>query len=113
MGACPQRPGNISARANAIGFAEHRISETVANLNASKSRSIGIVLDAANCWLQSGESPQHGAAGMQHAIVHVHVKDLRKCGDRWVPVLNGQGTFPLEQMRLALRSIGSRKPWRI
>jgi sugar phosphate isomerase/epimerase len=80
-------------------------AETEAILSASKSRRIGIVWDAANCWVQSGETPQQGAAGMQHAILHVHVKDLRKCGERWVPVLNGEGTFPLEEMRLALRNI--------
>jgi len=101
---------NIESSGVAVWLETHgdfaSAAETVAILNASKSRRIGIVWDAANCWLQSGESPQQGAVGMQHVIVHVHVKDLRECGERWVPALNGEGTFPLEEMRLALRNIG-------
>jgi len=81
-------------------------AESQVILNTSKSGRVGIVWDAANCWLGSGETPQQGAAVMQSAILHVHVKDVRKCGERWVPVLNGEGTFPLEEMRLALRNIG-------
>jgi len=80
--------------------------ETEVILNLSKSERLGIVWDPANCLVESGETPQQGAAGMQNAIVHVHVKDLRKYGERWIPALNGEGTFPLEELRLALRNIG-------
>ena len=81
-------------------------TETKAILSTSKSDRVGIVWDAANCWLESGETPQQGASRMQNEIAHVHVKDVREFGEKWLPVLNGEGTFPLEEMRLALRSIG-------
>jgi len=80
--------------------------ETNAILNESNSARVGVIWDPANCWLDSGETPQQGADGMRRAIRHVHVKDLRKAGDKWEPVLNGDGTFPLEELRLALHSIG-------
>jgi sugar phosphate isomerase/epimerase len=81
-------------------------AETNAILNQSKSDRVGVIWDATNCWLESGETPQQGATGMRNAIRHVHIKDLRKSGESWEPVLNGEGSFPLEELRLALHDIG-------
>jgi sugar phosphate isomerase/epimerase len=100
----------IAGRGVAVWLETHghfaSAAETTAILHASKSDGVGIVWDAANCWLESGETPQQGVAGMQNAVVHVHVKDLGKRDERWVPVLMGEGSFPLEEMRSALRNIG-------
>lgn len=81
-------------------------AETNSILREAMSERVGVIWDPANCWIESGETTHQGATGMQSVIRHVHVKDLRKTPENWEPVLNGQGSFPLEELRLALQHIG-------
>jgi sugar phosphate isomerase/epimerase len=80
-------------------------AETNLILQQSKSERAGVIWDPANCWLQYGETPRQGAAAL-HSIRHVHVKDLRQTDGKWTPVLNGEGTFPLQELRTSLESSG-------
>ncbi len=79
--------------------------ETNSILADGDCSDIGIIWDPANCWIESKETPPQGAAGMHDKIRHVHVKDLRLDKTTWEPVLNGQGVFPLAELRAALQHI--------
>jgi sugar phosphate isomerase/epimerase len=80
--------------------------ETNAILTVAGTPGTGVIWDPANCWLESKEAPQQGAAEMCNAIRHVHVKDLRQDPNGWEPVLNGEGSFPLHDLYSALKQIG-------
>jgi sugar phosphate isomerase/epimerase len=81
-------------------------SETNSILQCADRSDIGVIWDPANCWTESGETPSEGADQMRMTIRHVHVKDLH-LGEAgaWEPVLNGEGTFPLGELRAALNAI--------
>jgi sugar phosphate isomerase/epimerase len=79
--------------------------ETMAILAEAGSEQDGVIWDPANCLLESNEGPQEGATEMGTAIRHVHIKDLRQDQHGWQPVLTGEGTFPLSELRLALEQI--------
>jgi sugar phosphate isomerase/epimerase len=79
--------------------------ETNAILSAAASPKVGVIWDPANCWLESAETPRQGAVGMRDVIRHVHVKDLRQSTNGWEPVLNGEGSFPLDELHSALIQI--------
>lgn len=74
-------------------------------LDATHENNVGIIWDPANCFIQSGESPQLAAPQVRKRIRHVHIKDLKQDGDVWTPVLTGEGCFPLDDLRSALKSI--------
>lgn len=79
--------------------------ETNRILTEAGSGDAGVIWDPANCLLESGERPQEGAAAMKTSIRHVHIKDLRQGSDGWEPVLTGEGTFPLPELKLSLEQI--------
>jgi sugar phosphate isomerase/epimerase len=81
-------------------------SETAEILAGAESPRVGAVWDPANCFLESGERPQEGAALLRESIRHVHLKDLCTSPDGWKPVLTGDGDFPLSEVRSALRQLG-------
>jgi sugar phosphate isomerase/epimerase len=83
-------------------------AETAAIVAEAAFSGVGVVWDPANCFLQFHERPREGAAHMGSIIRHVHVKDLRQNGDAWNPVLTGNGTFPLAEVRIALDSFNYR-----
>lgn len=78
--------------------------ETASVLTESACPHIGIIWDPANSFVGANESPEQGAR-LGTAIRHVHIKDLRRVGDSWNPVLTGQGDFPLDELRGALRQL--------
>ena len=77
--------------------------ETMSILWGADTPHAGVIWDPANCWTDSGEQPVAGASGLGASIRHVHIKDLRRSGDRWKPVLNGEGTFPLSELNDSLQ----------
>ena len=83
----------------ASSFETNGIMASVASNNA------GVIWDPANCLIDFGEQPQEGAAAMKANIRHVHIKDLRQGRDGWEPVLTGEGTFPLAELKLSLEQI--------
>jgi sugar phosphate isomerase/epimerase len=60
---------------------------------------IGIVWDPAAAFIEHGEEPLQNGAALGRAVRHVHVKDLRRKNDAWIPVLAGEGLFPLAEVR--------------
>jgi sugar phosphate isomerase/epimerase len=80
-------------------------SETAAILAEAKSSQIGVVWDPANCFLESDERPQESAAQLGRSIRHVHIKDMSQDQTGWKLVLTGEGSFPLLDVRSALRAL--------
>jgi sugar phosphate isomerase/epimerase len=80
--------------------------ETNAIVSQAASHGVGVIWDPANCWLESNETPQQSATGMAERIRHVHIKDLNRTRNGCELVLTGEGTFPLLELRSALRTIG-------
>ncbi len=77
-------------------------AETMAVVVQAGSQHVGVVWDPANAFTEFQEPPQEGAIQLGARIRHVHFKDLRKYGDNWHPVLTGEGSVPLREVRLAL-----------
>ncbi len=69
-------------------------------------RNVGLVWDPEPAFVESAERPLHNATALAHLIRHVHVKDLRREGTKWVPALTGDGEFPLTEIRAAVKAIG-------
>jgi sugar phosphate isomerase/epimerase len=84
-------------------FASASATEEI--LTESGSLNIGAVWDPANCFLESGERPQEGASVLGPHIRHVHIKDLRQNSEGWKHVLTGEGDFPLQEVRSAIRQL--------
>jgi len=77
-------------------------SETADILATAAHPQIGVVWDPANCFLESGERPQGGAAILGTKIQHVHIKDLCRNQNGWKPVLTGEGNFSLPEVQAAV-----------
>jgi sugar phosphate isomerase/epimerase len=71
----------------------------------SECRGLNLVWDAASAFVECGERPLANGSALQVGIRHVHMKDLRKVKDRWVPVLTGDGDFPIGETRAVLDAI--------
>jgi sugar phosphate isomerase/epimerase len=80
-------------------------SETASILETAGQANIGVVWDPANCFVESGERPQAGAAVLGAKIQHVHIKDLRRNQDGWKPVLTGEGNFSLPEVLTAVSQL--------
>ena len=76
--------------------------ETAAILAHGASTRVGVVWDPANSFAAHHERPAEGAALLQAAIRHVHIKDLRREEDDWKYVLTGEGDFPLLELKASL-----------
>jgi sugar phosphate isomerase/epimerase len=74
-------------------------------LEESGALKSGAVWDPANCFVETGERPQEGASVLGARIRHVHIKDLRQNAEAWKPALTGEGNFPLNEVRSALRQL--------
>jgi sugar phosphate isomerase/epimerase len=79
--------------------------ETMSILWGADTQRAGVIWDPANCWTDSGEQPDAGAAALGTSIRHVHIKDMHRSGDTWNPVLTGEGSFPLSEVRDSLRRL--------
>jgi len=80
-------------------------SETLAVLMEADGAGAGIVWDPANCFLEFKEPPGKGASILGASIRHMHIKDMVHSHNGWKPVLTGEGTFPLSEVRAALCQI--------
>ena len=80
--------------------------ETNRIMRDAGSENAGVIWDPANCLIESGERPLEGAAAMNRSIRHVHIKDLRQSSGGWEPVLTGEGTFPLMELKHSLEQLG-------
>lgn len=73
-------------------------------LDSVPSSMVGTVWDPANCMATSGERPADGANALGSRIRHTHIKDLHRTGENsWLPVLTGEGDFPVLDVPLALQ----------
>ncbi len=83
-------------------------AETAAILQKASYPKIAVLWDPANCFIESKESAQAGAARLGASIRHMHFKDLLIEHGKWTPVLTGEGNFPLRAVPAALRQIDYR-----
>jgi sugar phosphate isomerase/epimerase len=83
-------------------------AETAAILHQASHPKAAVLWDPANCFIESKESAQAGAARLGASIRHMHIKDLLIEHDKWTPVLTGEGNFPLREVQAALRQINYR-----
>jgi sugar phosphate isomerase/epimerase len=60
---------------------------------------VRLVWDSASAFIECGERPLNNGIALKQAIRHVHIKDLRRTGQLWRPVLAGDGEFPLKEVR--------------
>jgi sugar phosphate isomerase/epimerase len=86
-------------------FADSR--GTLAILDLVPASMVGAVWDPANCMATSGERPADGAKALGPRIRHAHIKDLKDLSstgeNSWLPVLTGEGDFPVLDVPLALQ----------
>lgn len=80
-------------------------AETAAILLQAAYSKAGVVWDPANSFAAHQEQPAEGAAILQAAIRHVHVKDLRREGNEWKYVPTGEGDFPLLDLKASLEDL--------
>jgi sugar phosphate isomerase/epimerase len=79
--------------------------ETAAILSESGSRHVGVVWDPVNTFIATDEKPTEGAPLLGTTVRHVHVKDFKRTADGFRYVLTGEGEFPLQALRTALRQL--------
>jgi sugar phosphate isomerase/epimerase len=79
--------------------------ETIAIVQQAASPNIGVVWDPANSFVAHQQRPAEGAAILQAASRHVHIKDLRREGDEWKNVPTGEGDFPLLELKASLEGL--------
>ena len=68
----------------------------------SHAPAVGIIWDPASAWLEHGERPFENGMALRDFIRHVHVKDLHKHPQGWLPVLTADGEFPIAEIRAVL-----------
>ncbi len=66
-------------------------------MQASEHSHIGLIWDIFNMWSVTKETPTEVYAALKKYIVHVHVKDAVREGDKWRYVQVGQGVAPLKE----------------
>ena len=67
---------------------------------------VQIIWDPACAIIERGERPLESGVALQRWIRHVHIKDLRNENGSWTPVLTGEGTMPLHEIRAVTEKIG-------
>jgi len=67
---------------------------------------VQIIWDPACAIVERSERPLESGRALQRWIRHVHIKDLRNENGSWTPVLTGEGTLPLSEIRTVLETIG-------
>ena len=72
----------------------------------SNCPEIQIVWDPACAFIERGERPLDQGLALQRWIRHVHIKDLRNENGSYIPVLTGNGEFPLAEIQRATDIIG-------
>ena len=79
--------------------------ETASILSEAATLKAGTLWDPANCYIESKEGPQEGAARLGSSIRHMHFKDLLIQQNKWTPVLTGEGNFALPEVQASLHAI--------
>ncbi len=79
--------------------------ETAAIILLTSSPRARVVWDPANSFASTQEQPAHGAARLEGAIRHVHIKDLRRDQEGWKYVLTDEGVFPLLELKAILEDL--------
>ena len=72
---------------------------------------VGAIWDPANAYSEFGEEPETGAAALERAIRHVHLKDVKRPKPPapplpWSPTLMGEGEFPASRVLSILAARG-------
>jgi sugar phosphate isomerase/epimerase len=80
-------------------------AETMRILDQSGSSAVGVVWDPANAFVDGQEQPTAGPRPFGSALRHVHLKDLEQRAGQWVPVLTGEGEFPLREIVTDLENL--------
>jgi sugar phosphate isomerase/epimerase len=81
-------------------------AETLQIISESGCADTGIVWDPANAFTDGKEQPLGVARAFGGALRHVHLRDLQRQGAEWVPVLTGEGKFPLREIVEELQELG-------
>lgn len=72
----------------------------------SQCEKLDVIWDPAAAFVEARERPAESSQGIQTAIRHVHIKDLRwDENGRWSPILTGEGEFPLAEMKDSMRAM--------
>ena len=66
---------------------------------------VGVVWDAVSAFVEYGERPLQNGKPLAALIRHVHIKDFRRDGSKFIPVLTGEGEFPLAEVRVTMKAI--------
>jgi sugar phosphate isomerase/epimerase len=66
---------------------------------------VGVVWDGASAFVECAERPLHNGKHLEALIRHVHIKDLRRDGTKFIPVLTGEGEFPLAEVHVAMKAM--------
>jgi sugar phosphate isomerase/epimerase len=66
---------------------------------------VGVVWDPASAFVECGERPLQNGKQLAALIRHVHIKDLRGDRTKFIPVLTGEGEFPLAELCVAVKTI--------
>jgi sugar phosphate isomerase/epimerase len=67
---------------------------------------VQIIWDPACAIIERGERPLESGLALQRWIRHAHIKDLSNENGSWTPVLTGDGTIPLSEIRTVFETIG-------
>ena len=71
----------------------------------SRCPKVQIIWDPVCAIVERGERPLENGLALQRSIRHAHIKDLSNEDGSWIPVLTGEGTMPLDEIRSVLESI--------
>jgi sugar phosphate isomerase/epimerase len=67
---------------------------------------VQIIWDPACAIIEHDERPIDSGLALQRWIRHVHIKDLSHENGSWTPVLTGEGSMPLNEIRSVTQKIG-------
>ena len=71
----------------------------------SQCPGVGLVWDPVAAFIENGEAALDHGLALSRAIRHTHIKDVRRLNADWIPVLTGEGEFPLFNIRTVLENI--------
>jgi len=72
----------------------------------SQCPEIRVVWDPASAYIRSLERPLDNGLALERYVGHTHIKDMQEKNGQWVPVLTGEGEFPLNEVRSVMEKIG-------
>lgn len=71
-------------------------------MQASEHPNVGLIWDIFNMWSVTKEAPAEVYATLKKYILHVHIKDAVREGDKWRYVQVGKGEAPIAEAMTAL-----------